>query len=61
MMAMDDDMNEYSKTAGETREEILEACQFAPLVGGGHSLLSTYYALKAIDDIKNGEQQWLKF
>jgi alkylhydroperoxidase/carboxymuconolactone decarboxylase family protein YurZ len=35
---------------GATREEILEACQVAAAVGGGHSLMSTHLALKAVDD-----------
>ncbi len=41
--------------AGATREEILEACQVAAMVGGGHSLMSTHYAFKAIDDFKKIE------
>jgi AhpD family alkylhydroperoxidase len=36
--------------AGANREEILEACQIAAMVGGGHSLTSTHYAIKAIDE-----------
>jgi len=35
---------------GATREEILEACQVAATVGSGHALMSTHYAIKAIDD-----------
>ncbi len=38
--------------AGANREEILEACQVAAMVGGGHSLMSTHYALKVVDDFR---------
>ena len=41
--------------SGATREEIMEACQVAAMVGGGHSLMSTHYALKAIDDFTKEE------
>lgn len=36
--------------SGANKDEILEACQVAAMVGGGHSLMSTHYALKAIED-----------
>ena len=35
---------------GATRDEVLEACQVAAAVGTGHSLMSTHYAFKAIDE-----------
>lgn len=54
-MAMDDDMNKYFKNASETPKEILEACQVAVMVGGGHLVISTRYAIKAIDDFKKKE------
>lgn len=52
MMSMDGDMNKYFKTASEPPKEILETCQVAAMVVGGHSLLCTHYAIKAIDDFK---------
>jgi AhpD family alkylhydroperoxidase len=36
--------------AGATREEILEASQVSAMVGGGHSLMSTHYVLKSVED-----------
>ena len=35
---------------GATRDEILEACQMAAAIGAGHSLMSTHYAIKSIDE-----------
>ncbi len=42
---------------GATREEILEACQVAAAVGSGHSLMSTHYAIKAIEDYKKKNEK----
>ena len=38
--------------AGATKEEILEACFVAALMGGGPALMYTQLAVKAIDDYK---------
>jgi AhpD family alkylhydroperoxidase len=35
---------------GATREEILEACQVSAMVGAGHALMPTHFALKAFED-----------
>lgn len=37
---------------GATREEILEASQVAAAVGTGHSLMSTHYVIKSIENFK---------
>lgn len=37
--------------AGATREEILEACHPAVLMGGGPSLMYTQVVMKALDDL----------
>jgi alkylhydroperoxidase/carboxymuconolactone decarboxylase family protein YurZ len=36
--------------AGAIHDEILEASQVAAMVGAGHALMSTHYALKAHED-----------
>ena len=40
--------------ASAIREEILEASQVMTMVGAGHALMSTHYALKAHEDFTKG-------
>lgn len=39
---------------GATREEVLEACHVATLMGGGPSLMYTQEAIQALDDLAGG-------
>lgn len=42
--------------AGATKEEILEACFVAALMGGGPALMYTQLVVKAIEDYKKDEK-----